>query len=79
MKVPPGRLFRDMHLLHVPGAGDFEAYPNRDSLVYLEAYGLGDEVRTVFRGTLRNIGWCDTLHDFVQIGLLDSEPRDAAG
>jgi saccharopine dehydrogenase (NADP+, L-glutamate forming) len=77
--VPPERLFRDMHLLHVPGAGDFEAYPNRDSLDFRDVYNLGDEVRTVLRGTLRNIGWCNTMYNFVKIGLLDNEPRDTRG
>jgi saccharopine dehydrogenase-like NADP-dependent oxidoreductase len=75
----PERLFRDMRLLHVPGAGDFEAYPNRDSLEYKDIYGLGDEVRSVFRGTLRYIGWCNSLYHFVKIGLLDNEPRDSKG
>lgn len=74
--VPAERLFRDMHLLHVPGAGDFEAYPNRDSLVYLEAYGLPADIETLFRGTLRNLGWCDTLHAFGRLGLLDDRPRE---
>jgi saccharopine dehydrogenase-like NADP-dependent oxidoreductase len=79
VEVPAERLFRDMHLLHVPGAGDFEAYPNRDSLEYRDVYSLGDEVRTVFRGTLRYIGWCNTLFNFVKIGLLDTEPRLSRG
>ena len=79
VEVPPERLFRDMHLLHVPGAGDFEAYPNRDSLEYRDVYNLGNEVRTVFRGTLRYIGWCNTMYCFVKIGLLDKEPRDTRG
>jgi saccharopine dehydrogenase (NADP+, L-glutamate forming) len=79
VEVAPERLFRDMNLLHVPGAGDFEAYPNRDSLIYRDIYGLGDEVRSVFRGTLRYIGWCDTMYNFVNIGLLDTEPRDSKG
>jgi saccharopine dehydrogenase-like NADP-dependent oxidoreductase len=74
--VPSSRLFRDMHLLHVPGAGDFEAYPNRDSLVYLDAYGLPADIDTLFRGTLRNVGWCDTLHAFGRLGLLDDQPRE---
>ena len=79
VEVPPERLFRDMHLLHVPGAGDFEAYPNRDSLEYRDVYKLGDEVRSLFRGTLRYIGWCNTMYNFVKIGLLDNEPRDSRG
>lgn len=74
--VPSERLFRDMHLLHVEGAGDFEAYPNRDSMVYLDAYGLPAGIETLFRGTLRNIGWCDTLHAFGKLGLLDDRPRE---
>ncbi len=79
VEVTPERLFRDMRLLHVPGAGDFEAYPNRDSLEYRDVYKLGDEVRSVFRGTLRYLGWCDSMYSFVKIGLLDNEPRDTSG
>ncbi len=79
VEVPPQRLFRDMRLLHVPGAGDFEAYPNRDSLMYRDIYNLGDEVRSVFRGTLRYIGWCNSMYHYVHLGLLDTEPRDSRG
>ena len=75
VEVSPQRLFRDMRLLHVPGAGDYEAYPNRDSLMYRDIYNLGDEVRSVFRGTLRYIGWCNSLYHYVKLGLLDTEPR----
>ena len=38
------------HRLHQQ-AGDFEAYPNRDSLSYMKAFGL-ENVRTMIRGTL---------------------------
>jgi saccharopine dehydrogenase (NADP+, L-glutamate forming) len=34
VEVQPQRLFRDMHVLQVEGFGDFEAYPNRDSISY---------------------------------------------
>jgi saccharopine dehydrogenase-like NADP-dependent oxidoreductase len=73
--VKPERLFRDMRLLNVPDVGDYEAYPNRDSLMYKDIYNLGDEVRSLFRGTLRNIGWCDTMYNFAKLGMLDLEPR----
>lgn len=79
VEVPAERLFRDMHLVHVPGAGDFEAYPNRDSLQYREIYNLGGQVRTVYRATLRNLGWCDTLYNFGRIGLLDQAARPCRG
>jgi saccharopine dehydrogenase (NADP+, L-glutamate forming) len=79
VEVPAERLFRDMHLLHVPGGGDFEAYPNRDSIAYREIYNLSDEARTIFRGTLRNMGWCDTMFNLGKVGLLSDEVRNGAG
>jgi len=74
--TPNARLFRDMHMVHVPGVGDFEAYPNRDSLAYADIYGLQD-ASTLVRGTLRYPGWCDTLHACVTLGLLSQAPVDA--
>jgi saccharopine dehydrogenase-like NADP-dependent oxidoreductase len=79
VETPPERLFRDVHLVHVPGAGDFEAYPNRDSLQYRGIYDLDEGIRTLLRGTLRNLGWCQTMHEFGRIGLLDDAERDCAG
>ncbi len=72
--VPWRRLFRDMHMVGCGGVADFEAYPNRDSLAYREIYGL-QHVATMYRGTLRYPGWCDCLHNFVRLGLLDLRPR----
>jgi saccharopine dehydrogenase (NADP+, L-glutamate forming) len=74
-----GRNLITASYVHVPDAGDFEAYPNRDSLIYRDIYQLGDEVRSVFRGTLRYIGWCNTMYHMVNIGMLDTEPRDCRG
>ncbi len=79
VKVEPERLFRDMRLLNVPGAGDYEAYPNRDSLMYKDIYKLGGEIRSLFRGTLRYVGWSDTLFNFVKLGMLDPELRESKG
>ncbi len=79
VRVPGMDLFRDMHLVRVRGWGDFEAYPNRDSLKYQEIYGLGPELETIFRGTLRSVGWCDTMHNFRRLGLLDEKARPARG
>jgi len=78
VEVPPERLFRDMHLLQVGDFGDFEAYPNRDSLGYLDIYGL-QGIRTLFRGTLRNMGWCDTIYRYRNAGLLEMDETDFAG
>lgn len=54
----------------VPGFGDFEGYANRDSLKYLETYGL-QGIKTMLRGTLRNKGFCSAWDIFVQLGLTD--------
>jgi saccharopine dehydrogenase (NADP+, L-glutamate forming) len=69
VEVPSHRLFRDMHVLAVEGQGDYEAYPNRDSISYIDVYGL-QGIQTIFRGTLRNMGWCDCLFNFAKLGLL---------
>ena len=33
-------------------------------------------IKTIYRGTLRNMGWCDTMYNFRKIGLLDLEEVD---
>ncbi len=78
VETPPERLFRDVHLRYVEGAGDFEAYPNRDSISYIDIYGL-QGIKTMYRGTFRNMGWCDTMYNFRKLGLLELEERSVKG
>lgn len=66
-------LFLNKRLETVDDLGEFEVYPNRDSLPYQTIYGL-DEAQTVMRCTYRNIGWCDTLKKIVDLGLVDESP-----
>jgi len=76
--VPGEELFDHYWLVPVEVEGkviDFEGYPNRDSLPYAETYGI-TTTRTMFRGTLRNVGWCPTLRKMVDLGLLDETERD---
>jgi len=54
---------------------DFEGYPNRDSLPYMETYGI-TTTRGMFRGTLRNLGWCETMKKIVDLGLVDTDKLD---
>ena len=56
----------------------FETYPNRNSLPYIETYGL-ENVETMFRGTIRNVGWCDALNSIVKLDLLEDEERSDLG
>ena len=56
--------------LFIPGYGEFEGYPNRDSLKYRLHYGLSG-VDTIYRGTLRRVGFCGAWDCLVQLGLTD--------
>ena len=76
--IPGKDLFAHHWTLKVPGYGDLEAYPNRDSNAYLKLYGL-DYARTMFRGTLRHPGWCDKLKAIVDLGYLDTEVQNWTG
>ena len=66
-------LFLSKRVEAVDSLGEFEVYPNRDSLPYKEIYGLKDAL-TVMRGTYRNIGWCDTFKKIIDLGLVDETP-----
>jgi saccharopine dehydrogenase-like NADP-dependent oxidoreductase len=75
--VPGPELFTHHHSVNVDGIGTLEAYPNRDSLGYLDLYGL-QGIETMFRGTFRYPGWCETLKKIVDLGLLDETPTTYA-
>jgi saccharopine dehydrogenase-like NADP-dependent oxidoreductase len=72
--VPGGEIFARVAPYDVPGLGRFEVYPNRDATAYLATYGIAG-VHTMFRGTLRYPGWCETLRAVSRLGLLDDAPR----
>ncbi len=78
VEVPGPELFAHHWPCEVKGFGELEVYPNRDSLPYIDAYGI-PTVRSMFRGTLRYPGWCDTLKAIVDLGLLDESERDDLG
>ncbi len=68
--IPYCNLFRRTEFLEVEGYGRFEAYSNRDSLKYLDVYGLND-VLTLYRGTIRRVGFSKAWNMFVQLGMTD--------
>jgi saccharopine dehydrogenase (NADP+, L-glutamate forming) len=72
--VPYHQLFRRLETIHFPGLGDFDGYPNRDSLSYRQVYGL-EKIATMLRGTLRRAGFCRAWDVFVQLGLTDDSFR----
>ena len=68
--IPYHKLFRRTEFLDVEGYGKFEVYANRDSLKYREAYGL-ENVLTLYRGTMRRVGFSKAWNMFVQLGMTD--------
>jgi saccharopine dehydrogenase-like NADP-dependent oxidoreductase len=74
VEVPNDRLFATHYVTWVEGLGDFEAYPNRNSLPYIERYGI-EETDTMYRGTLRNLGWCDAMQKLNALGYFSLEER----
>jgi len=68
--IPYSTLFRRTEFLEVEGYGKFEAYSNRDSLKYRSVYGL-DNVLTLYRGTIRRVGYSRAWNMFVQLGMTD--------
>ncbi|WP_299225471.1 saccharopine dehydrogenase C-terminal domain-containing protein [uncultured Psychroserpens sp.] len=68
--IPYNRLFRRTEFLEIDDYGRFEAYANRDSLKYQSVYGL-DDIKTLYRGTMRRVGFSRAWNIFVQLGLTD--------
>jgi len=68
--IPYHKVFRRTEFLEVEGYGRFEAYANRDSLKYRSVYGL-DDALTLYRGTIRRVGYSRAWNIFVQLGMTD--------
>ena len=68
--IPYNKLFRRTEFMEVEGYGRFEGYANRDSLKYRSVYGL-DDALTLYRGTLRRVGYSKSWNMFVTLGMTD--------
>ena len=66
--VPFPQVFQHTWAVEVDGVGTLEAYANRDSLSYMQSFGLED-VQTMIRGTLRWPGWSETWGQIARLGL----------
>lgn len=78
VRIPGPELFDHYEIMEVPGIGKFEGYPNRDSMPFIDYYGI-QEAKTMQRGTFRNLGWCETLKKVADLGLLSIEERSFSG
>jgi saccharopine dehydrogenase (NADP+, L-glutamate forming) len=60
IEVPTENLFKNILKIDFPEVEAMEVYPNRNSLPYIDIYNI-PEVKTMYRGTFRYNGWCDSL------------------
>ena len=67
-KIEYKDLFNQTEIISILDQGDFEAYANRDSLSYITSYGL-DNIDTMYRGTLRKVGFSKSWSYFIKLGL----------
>jgi saccharopine dehydrogenase (NAD+, L-glutamate forming) len=68
--IPYHRLFRRTEFIEIDGHGRFEVLANRNSLKYQSIYKL-DDVLTLYRGTIRRVGFSRSWNMFVQLGMTD--------
>ena len=78
VSIPAKDLFKNPFIVDFPGVGLLDVYPNRDSLVYKEIYGI-PEAQTMYRGTFRYKGWCETLDVIKQLNLITNDTFDMTG
>lgn len=76
--VPTQDLFKKPFQVSFPEVGQLEVYPNRDSEAYVEIYGI-PETKTMFRGTFRYKGWCETLDAMKELKLISYDKIDMTG
>ena len=69
---PEGETYKNVFLYDVPELGVFEAYANADSTLYKKGYGI-PEAKTIYRGTLRYPGWCETICYLNEIKFFETD------
>ncbi|KAI1250702.1 hypothetical protein MGN70_007759 [Eutypa lata] len=75
VEVPNEELMARASPYHIKDGYEFLAYPNRNSLPFREFYQI-PEAHTVIRGTLRYNGNPQLVKALVELGWIDSEPKD---
>lgn len=52
---------------------ELEGFPNRDSIQYQELYGLGKDLTSLIRGTIRYKGFGTCARILLELGLIDTQ------
>ncbi|XP_057296367.1 alpha-aminoadipic semialdehyde synthase, mitochondrial-like [Hydractinia symbiolongicarpus] len=68
--IAPGTLLEHVKPLELFPGFNLEGYPNRDSTVYVDKYGLYD-VKTMLRGTMRYKNFSDVCQGLMKLGCLN--------
>lgn len=71
VEIPTENLFKNPLKATIPNIGKLDIYPNRDSISYIDIYNI-PETKTMFRGTFRYPGWCETLDAMKNLRLVSS-------
>ena len=74
--IPATEMFADqnIHIVHVDGIGELEAFPNGDALRYIDLFGLERSLRAMGRFACRWPGHCAFWKKLVDLRFLDEEP-----
>lgn len=78
VEIPTKDLFKNPGITEFPGAGTLEIYPNRDSISYIDIYGI-PETETIMRGTFRMQGWCCIMDNMKLLNLFSYDKIDYNG
>ncbi len=76
--VPTEDLFKNPLQIDFPKVGKLDIYPNRDSMPYIDLYGI-PETKTMMRGTFRYPGWCESMDAMKALKLLTNDTYDFTG
>ncbi len=76
--IPTENLFRNPLKVDFPNVGLLDVYPNRDSLPYVELYGI-PEAKTIMRGTFRYEGWCEIIDALKVLKLITYDKFNMEG
>ncbi len=78
VEVSSNDLFKQPLKIDFPEVGEMEVYPNRDSLSYIDIYGLKN-IETMYRGTFRYKNWCEIMDALKKLGMLSYDRKSFDG
>jgi len=78
VKIDTSNLFKMPLEINFPEVELMHVYPNRDSLAYIDIYGI-PETKTMFRGTFRYKNWCESLDLLKALKLTGYDNLDFRG